>query len=83
LAAVKEKQMQGVDGIREPELLARLRQPRTLVAAVALALVWLLIDAQRPSSKAGGAATAAAQQVCASARTIAKQAAAGPAAKSH
>jgi para-aminobenzoate synthetase component 2 len=43
----------------------------------------VLIDAQRPSSKAGGAATAAAQQVCASARTIAKQAAAGPAAKSH
>jgi hypothetical protein len=83
LAAVKEKQMQGVDGIREPELLARLRQPRTLLAAVALALVWLLVDAQRPSSKAAGAATAAAQQVSASARAVAKQAAAGPAAKSH
>ena len=75
--------MQGVDGIREPELLARLRQPRLLVAAVALAVVWLLLDAQRPSSKAAGAATAAAQQVCASARTLAKQSAADRDTKSH
>ena len=74
--------MQGVDGIREPELLARLRQPRTLVAAVALALVWLLIDAQRPTSKARGAAVKAAQQVCASARAIAGASGAKSTAKS-
>jgi len=80
---VKEKQMQGVDGIREPELLARLRQPRLLVAAVALAVVWLLLDAQRPSSKAAGAATAAAHQVCATARALAAEIAARRDAKSH
>ena len=75
--------MQGVDGIREPELLARLRQPRLLVAAVALALVWLLIDAQRPTSKAAGAGNAAAQRVCATARALAMETAAGHGANSH
>ncbi len=75
--------MRGVDGLREPELLARLRKPRLLLAAVAIALVWLLLDAQRPTSKAAGAGTAAAQRVCSTARALAAEAAAGRDAKSH
>lgn len=66
--------MRAADGLREPELLAKFRAPRTLLAVVAVAIVWLLVDAQRPEAKARGAAVKAAQQVCASARKLAEQA---------
>ena len=68
---MQEKRVRAADGLREPELLAKLRSPRTLLAVVAVAIVWLLVDAQRPEAKATGAAVKAAQQVCASARAIA------------
>ena len=71
---MQEKRVRAADGLREPELLAKLRSPRTLLAVVAVAIVWLLVDAQRPEAKARGAAVKAAQQGCASARTVAEQA---------
>ena len=74
--------MRAADGLREPELLAKLRSPRMLLAVVAAAIVWLLVDAQRPEAKVRGAAVKAAQQVCASARAIAVASGAGSTAKS-
>lgn len=65
--------MRAADGLREPELLARLRSPRVLLGVVAIALVWMLVDAQRPEAKARGAAVKAAQQVCANARRLAEE----------
>jgi hypothetical protein len=79
---MQEKRVRAADGLREPELLAKLRSPRTLLAVVAVAIVWLLVDAQRPEAKARGAAVTAAQQVCASARAIAGASVAGSTAKS-
>lgn len=68
--------MQGADGLREPELLARLRKPRVVVALLGAGLLWLLLDAQRPESKARGAAAAVARGVAAEARALAVGAAA-------